>query len=147
FDSITIDRNRIFSQILDNLNKAAIVGFPYTEIGERLKAGTLADTGQAHVYEDSQRCATLFRAYCMQDTLLARSRQVEIFRTHLCPSPICQERLRAMYRRLLFDDLEEDAPVAHDLVRDWLPSFESALLIYDEHAGYRRFLGASPSTA
>lgn len=147
FDSITIDRNRIFSQILDNLNKAAIVGFPYTEIGERLKAGTLADTGQAHVYEDSQRCATLFREYCLQNNLLDFSLQIEIFRNHLWPSPICQEHLRAMYRHLIFDNLEEDTPVAHDLVRDWLPSFESALLIYDEHAGYRRFLGASPSTA
>ncbi|MFN2234351.1 MAG: UvrD-helicase domain-containing protein, partial [Anaerolineales bacterium] len=32
FDSLTIDRNRIYSQILDNLNKAAAVGFPHTEI-------------------------------------------------------------------------------------------------------------------
>ena len=37
FDSVTIQRNRLYSQILDNLNKAALVGFPYTEIGEHLK--------------------------------------------------------------------------------------------------------------
>ena len=30
FDSVTIDRNRLYSQIIDNLNKAAIVGFPHT---------------------------------------------------------------------------------------------------------------------
>ncbi len=27
FDSVTLERNRLFSQILDNLNKAALVGF------------------------------------------------------------------------------------------------------------------------
>jgi len=37
FDSLVIDRNRLYSQILDDLNKAAVVGFPHTEIGERLK--------------------------------------------------------------------------------------------------------------
>ncbi len=37
FNSLTINRNRIYSQILDNLNKAAIVGFSHLQIGERLK--------------------------------------------------------------------------------------------------------------
>ena len=35
FASLTINRNRIYSQILDNLNKAAIVGFPVDEIGSQ----------------------------------------------------------------------------------------------------------------
>ncbi|RPI91142.1 MAG: hypothetical protein EHM40_16525, partial [Chloroflexi bacterium] len=38
FESVTMDRNRLYSQILDNLNKAAIVGFHYTEIAARLDA-------------------------------------------------------------------------------------------------------------
>jgi len=38
FETVVMDRHRLYSQILDNLNKAAVVGFPYTEIGERLKA-------------------------------------------------------------------------------------------------------------
>ena len=63
FDSVTIDRNRLFSQIIDNLNKSAIIGFPYTEIGERLKSAWLEDTAQSHVYEDAQRSASLFRDY------------------------------------------------------------------------------------
>jgi hypothetical protein len=36
FESVTIDRNRLYSQILDNLNKSAVVGFPVEEIGSRL---------------------------------------------------------------------------------------------------------------
>ena len=38
FNSVTITRARLFSQIADNLNKSAVVGFPSTSIGERLKS-------------------------------------------------------------------------------------------------------------
>ena len=51
------------------------------------------------------------------------------------------------YRHLIYDNIEEDVPRAHDLIRAWLPQFDSALLIYDENAGYRRFLGADVDTA
>jgi hypothetical protein len=37
-------------------------------------------------------------------------------------------------------------PRAHDILREWLPSFDSALLIYDEGAGFRQFLGADVHT-
>ena len=43
FDSVTLERNRLFSQILDNLNKAALVGFSVLDIGERLKSAAGAD--------------------------------------------------------------------------------------------------------
>ena len=46
FDSVNLDRNRILSQILDNLNKAAIVGFPAAEIGARLRAAWLGESSQ-----------------------------------------------------------------------------------------------------
>ena len=48
---------------------------------------------------------------------------------------------------LITDNLEEDTPVAHDLLADWLPQLDSALLIYDQQAGYRQFLGADPHSA
>jgi hypothetical protein len=46
FESVTMDRNRMYSQILDNLNKAAIVGFPHTEIAARLDAAYFGDPAQ-----------------------------------------------------------------------------------------------------
>ncbi len=147
FDSVTIDRNRIYSQVLDNLNKAAIVGFPYTEIGSRLKSVCLDNTEQANVYEDAQSCATLFREYCLQNNLLDFSLQTEIFSRHLWPAALCREYLKRTYCHVLADNLEEDTPVAHDLLRSWLPDLDSALLVYDTEAGYRRFLGADPYTA
>lgn len=143
-DSVTIDRNRIYSQILDNLNKAAIVGFDYTEISQRLRNAWPADTAQLHVYEDVQRCAAIFREYCLQNNLLDYSLQIEVFQRYLWRTEACQMHLQTAYRHLIYDNIEEDPPAAHDLLSEWLPRFDSALLIYDQDAGYRRFLGADP---
>ena len=48
FESVTIDRNRLYSQILDNLNKAAVVGFPHTKIGEMMAEQIKIDIGEAY---------------------------------------------------------------------------------------------------
>ncbi len=147
FGSVTIDRNRLLSQIIDNLNKAAVVGFPYQEIGERLKSSWSGEPGQARVYEDAQMCASLFRQYCLTHNLLDFSLQIEIFWHHLWKSPLCKEYLINSYRHLIVDNIEEDVPITHDLLVEWLPRVESCLVIYDHQAGYRRFLGADPISA
>ncbi|NIN64482.1 MAG: hypothetical protein GTO63_07225, partial [Anaerolineae bacterium] len=54
FDSVTIDRNRLYSQILDDLNKAAVVGFLHTEIGERLKAAWAGEEREKRIYDEAQ---------------------------------------------------------------------------------------------
>lgn len=147
FESVTIDRNRLYSQVLDNLNKSAIIGFPFTDIGEKLKSAWVGEVSQVHVYENTQVCATLFRQFCLEHNLLDFSLQVQIFTQRLWPSLLCRSYLQKMHHHLIFDNLEEDTPAAHDLLREWLPSFDSSLLIYDQEAGYRRFLGADPDTA
>ncbi len=147
FESVTIDRNRLYSQILDNLNKSASVGFPYTEIGARLDAAWHGDPGQRRVYADAQDCASRFREFCLQHNLLDFSLQLEVFWEYLWPDPLVHDHLIRTYRHLIYDNLEEDVPRAHDLMRLWLPDFDSALLIYDEGGGYRRFLGADVDTA
>jgi len=85
FDSVVIDRNRLYSQVLDNLNKAAVVGFPHTEVGARLKAAWIGEPGQLRVYEDVQTAADLFRRFCLEHNLLDFSLQVEVFRQHAWP--------------------------------------------------------------
>jgi hypothetical protein len=146
FESVTMDRNRMYSQILDNLNKAAIVGFPHTEIAARLDAAYFGDPAQRRVYADAQDCAIRFREYCLQNNLLDFSLQLEIFSNILWPLDIVRDYLTRIYRHLIYDNVEEDSPRAHDILRTWLPEFESALLIYDESGGYRRFLGSDPLT-
>jgi hypothetical protein len=146
FESVTMDRNRLYSQILDNLNKAAIVGFPYTEIASRLDAAYFGDPAQRRVYADAQDCAIRFREYCLQNNLLDFSLQLEIFSNILWPLDTVRDYLMRTYRHLIYDNVEEDSPRAHDVIRAWLPEFESALLIYDEGGGYRQFLGSDPLT-
>ena len=146
FESVTMDRNRMYSQILDNLNKAAIVGFPHTEIASRLDAAYFGDPAQRRVYADAQDCAIRFREYCLQNNLLDFSLQLEIFSNILWPLDIVRDFLTRTYRHLIYDNVEEDSPRAHDILRTWLTEFESALLMYDEGGGYRRFLGSDPLT-
>jgi len=147
FESLTIDRNRLYSQILDNLNKSAAVGFPYTEIGPRLDSAWVGEPSQRRIYADAQDCANRFRDFCLQNNLLDFSLQLEIFWDHLWPNPTVRNYLTQTYHHLIYDNIEEDIPRAHDLIRDWLPEFDSALIIFDEGAGYRRFLGADVDTA
>lgn len=147
FESVVIDRNRLYSQVLDNLNKSAVVGFPHTEIGERLKAAWTGEEGQRHIYDSAQMCASRFRDYCLANNLLDFSLQMEVFLKHLWNMNLCREYLVRTYRHLIADNVEEDTPAAHELLREWLPRCRSALLIYDGEAGYRRFLGADPESA
>jgi hypothetical protein len=147
FSSVTIDRNRLYSQIIDNLNKAAVVGFSYRDIGPRLKSAWSGESVQSRVYEDAQTCATLFREYCLQHNLLDFSLQIEVFWQYLWKSRICHKYLLNSYRHLIVDNVEEDVPVTHDLLTQWMPHTDSSLIIYDHDAGYRRFLGADPTSA
>ncbi|MBW7919619.1 MAG: hypothetical protein H3C52_09985 [Anaerolineales bacterium] len=146
FESITIDRNRLYSQIIDNLNKSAVVGFDYREIADRLSAAWTGDPARRRVHADAQACATLFREYCLEYNLLDFSLQFEIFANLLWPEPMVRDHLTRTYRHLVYDNVEEDGPRAHDILREWMPDFDSALLIYDEGAGYRYFLGGDPVT-
>jgi hypothetical protein len=147
FESVVMDRNRLCSQILDNLNKSAMIGFPYEQIGERLSSAWAGEPAQHRVYADTQACATEFRQYCLQHNLLDFSLQMEIFAKVLWNDPTVRNYLIRSYRHIIYDNLEEDIPVAHDILAKWLPECESALLIFDEGAGYRRFLGADPESA
>ncbi|MBN1955394.1 MAG: hypothetical protein JW900_10135 [Anaerolineae bacterium] len=146
FETVTIDRNRLYSQILDNLNKAAVVGFPYTEIGARLKSAWGGEQSQQRVYDEVQECATLFRRHCLAHNLLDFSLQIELFLKRLWSLSLCRDYLLETYTHILVDNVEEDTPVAHDVLADWLSQCRSALLIYDRDAGYRRFLGADPES-
>ena len=97
-------------------------------------------------YADAQDCANRFRQYCLAHNLLDFSLQLEIFANVLWKQDIVREYLTKNYRHLIYDNVEEDGPRAHDLLRAWTADFQSALLIYDEGAGFRYFLGADVQT-
>lgn len=147
FDTITIDRNRLYSQIIDALNKSAVVGFSHFEIGERLKRAWVGDPSQLRAYDELQYCAESFRSYCLEHNLLDYSLQMEIFARNLWHVPECNRYLTARYQHLIVDNVEEDHPAAHGILSDWIRKAESSLVIYDTEAGYRKFLGADAESA
>jgi len=147
FETVTIDPNRIFSQILDNLNKSAVVGFELDEIANRLKSAWSGAAKQVVVYDQVQECATRFRQYCLENNFLDYSLQFELFVKYLWPSALYKAYLQNQYQYLIYENIEEDVPIAHDLIRTWLPDFQSSLLIEDKEGGYRTFLGADYRSA
>lgn len=146
FQSLTINRNRLYSQIIDTLNKAAVVGFPHTEIQSRLDSAWYGDPAQRRIYADGQECASRFRTFCLEHNLLDFSLQLEVFANVLWTHPQVRAYLTNQYQHLIYDNVEEDIPRAHDIVGEWMNDFQSALLIYDDDAGYRNFLGGDAAT-
>jgi hypothetical protein len=144
FSSITIDKNRLYSQILDNLNKASLTGISLDEITQRLVNAWVGDESQLRVYQDAHECAQAFRDFCYQHHLLDYSLQMEIFARFLWQQPLCRQYLQNEYTHLVYDNLEEDPPVIHGIMEQWLPDFQSAILIQDTSGGFRIFMGADP---
>ncbi len=147
FSSITIKRHRLYSQLIDDLNKSAVVGFPHTEVGERLSSAWAGEEARINVYTDVQNAISAFRKFCLANNLLDFSLQVEVFTQFFWTDPNCQGYLRGMFDHLFYDNCEEDPPYVHEILIDWLSSFTSSLILFDEDAGYRRFLGADPISA
>lgn len=147
FDTVKQPRNRLYSQLLDNLNKSALVGFSHTEIAQRLKRawdGNDSDP-QLRVYDDVQVCAGAFRAYCYAESLLDFSLQVELLINYLLPSPHVQAYLTKQHRYIIIDNCEENSLAAYRLLNRLVEGAKGALVIADLLGGYRRFLGADLS--
>ncbi len=147
FGDVTVSRNRLLGQILDNLNKSALVGFPHTEIGARLSAAWGGESSRERVYDAVQRAASTFRDFCHEHNLLDFALQVDTFARFVWTQPECRTYLLRHYRHLIADNLEEDIPVAHDLLREWVSQASSAWLLYDRDGGFRTYLGADPRGA
>jgi len=147
FTSLRIRRNRIYSQILDNLNKAALVGIDLNMLAEKLTSAWNGEPGHTAIYQQAQDIAIHFRQFCYRHNLLDFSLQLEIFHNYLAKQPQVQNFLANSYTHLVYDNIEEDSPASHDLVEDWLSQFQTTLFIMDSNAGYRTFLGADPVSA
>lgn len=147
FLAVNIDVNRLLSQVIDNLNKAAAIGIDHRLVADRLCDAWIGDQAdQPRIYQTAQLCANQFRAYCYQENLLDFSLQMELFTRVLWQMPEVRAYLQQQYRYVIYDNIEEDVPAAHDLMLEWLPAFDGALCILDDEAGFRLFLGADPQS-
>jgi hypothetical protein len=145
FEGVKVEKARIVSQILDNLNKAALHGLSIDQAYERL---TLAVPGgdqrpaRLNALSAAREVSHAFRQHCLQQTLLDFSLQILVFNEQLLTHPWSRTHLLRTHRHLIYDNAEEDTYSAHRLVSLWLPHLESAWILADTDAGYRTFLGA-----
>lgn len=150
FDAIRLQRGRIVSQVLDNLNKAALHDFTIDEAYARLEStvppGELM-TARLNVLRTASRISQEFRQMCLQEGLVDYSLQMQIFLQEILKNEWCRTHLFRRFRHLVFDNAEEETFAAQELVRRWLPHLDSALILVDEDGGYRAFLGADSQNA
>jgi len=148
FDAVNLSPQQIARQIIDNLSKAATMGIDYHHVPELLTAAWGSERPHKRVlaYEAAGRIAEAYRKYCLENCLLDYPLQIEAF-TALLAQP---ERRREYFERwthLIVEHLEEETALTHDLIYEWLPHLQGALLTYEWDGGYRLFLGAAPEGA
>jgi hypothetical protein len=149
FDAIHVAGPEVVRQILDNLNKAALLGIDYREIPEILSLawGEERPRKRALAYQAAGRVAEAFRQHCLHNNLLDFSLQVEILTRHLLPDENFKAHFFGQYTHLIADNLEEDNPTTHRIIAEWLPYLAQAVLIFDWDGGYRVFIGADCASA
>ncbi|RME52976.1 MAG: hypothetical protein D6790_18175, partial [Caldilineae bacterium] len=147
FDAIRVAPGRVVSQVLDNLNKAALHDFSIDEAYRRLELSAPQGpqlTARLNVLRAAQRISHAYRQLCLEQSLVDFSLWVSLFNRHVLTNEWSRTHLFRSHRHLIMDNAEEDTFAAHSLVEAWLPHLESALVIADDDAGYRVFLGAAP---
>ncbi|MFN8445774.1 MAG: hypothetical protein U0175_33600 [Caldilineaceae bacterium] len=148
FDGIRVERSRVISQVLDNLNKAALQAMSIDEAYERLELAV--PTGDQRVarinaLRAARQISQKFRALCYEEALVDFSLMIELFNRQVLVNDWSRTHLFRAHKHLIADNIEEDNISAHNLMRLWLPNLDSALLIADDDAGFRLFLGADPA--
>jgi len=147
FSDLRMTRARLLVQILDNMNRAALTGFPLEALAERLSAAWRGEASRRRAYQAAQAVALDFRRFCLAHGLVDFSLGVELFRAHLLSADFYREYVAAHYRHVLADNIEEGAPVIHDFLGLLLETAEDAWLVEDDPGGYRLNLGAEPESA
>ncbi|MBN1484726.1 MAG: hypothetical protein JXA37_08385 [Chloroflexia bacterium] len=146
FEGLHLHPQRLLSQLLDNLNKAALNNYPLGEVAARLSESWIGPPERLTAFQQAQDCIERFRADCLQRGLLDLSLTLQVFQ-QLLERPPFWDYFGERYRHLLVDNLEESVPAMQDFCGRMLPYCESGLLVYNEAGGYRILLGAESEGA
>ncbi len=134
FSELAVRRGRLLSQLIDNLNKSALVGFDHREIAARLSASWTGSSERLASFQQAQDCATRFRTYCLEHGLLDFSLVCDLLTRHLLRYEAFATYF-GRYECLVVDNLEENVPAAHDLIRWAAARCPATLLAVDEAGG------------
>ena len=143
FEGLTMRPQRILSQLLDNLNKAAVNGYPLEEVGQRLKAAWTGEAESLRYFDQAQTCIEVFRTHCLQHNLVDISLAIDLFHRFLRPGDACEAYL-SQFTYLAVEGVEESVPVAQDFLAHHMSRTSASLLVHRRHGGFRVFLGVDP---
>ena len=147
FADLRLIRHRLYSQLLDNLNKATVNQIPLVQIKDYLRSDSGTDATRRLLFEDISNTIKAYRDYTVEHNLLDFSLYNEVFRELFFERQEVREYMSRQFRHIIYDNAEEDFPLAHSLIRAWISSFDSSLIISDTNGGYRKFLAANPESA
>lgn len=144
FEGLPLRPQRILSQLLDNLNKAAVNGYDLDEVSARLRPAWTGDREHLVYFEQAQTCIEAYRAHCLERNLLDVSLTLDVFCRHLEGRDELQAYLGEHADHLVVEGVEETVPVAQDFLRRRLAAATSSFLVYRRDGGFRVFLGVDP---
>ncbi|MSP12205.1 MAG: hypothetical protein EXR62_04515 [Chloroflexi bacterium] len=165
FDGIHLRRQRLVSQLLDNLNKAAVNGYPLAAVESRLCGAWLGGPERLTHYHQVQETINRYRQQSLSQGILDISLSIEIFHQQLVQNETFWRYFDERYRHLVVDNVEEMVPVTHDFIRKLMqraettgfpistgaglssPTLDSALVASDRSGGFRVFLGVDIASA
>ncbi len=149
FSGVSISPARVISQTFDNLNKSALLNQSVADVTAQLIGawGVERHSSRPAVYDASRHLADQFRTYCLENNLIDFSLAMSLFSQILIKDRRFSAAFFERYAYLIADNIEEDHPSAHDFIAWALPHVDGALVIYDDDAGYRVFLGADTDSA
>jgi hypothetical protein len=147
FEGLWMRPQQILSQLLDNLNRAALNGLTLDQMEDRLVRTWSGDPDHVRYFHQAACAARRFRQSCLDANLLDLSLVVDLFQRHLLDHPLFAGYFPERYRHLLVDNLEEMPPAGLAFLRMLLPGRNSAVLAYDDGGGYKRYLAADPASA
>lgn len=146
FQGLRMRPQQVLSQLLDNLNRAALNGLTLDEMEERLVRTWNGHASHIRYFRQAADAARRFRQSCLEANLLDLSLVIDVFHRHIVHDSTLSQYLAERFRHLLVDNLEEMPPVGIQFLQGMLPGADSAVLIYDEGGGYRRYLAADPQS-
>ncbi len=141
FRGLVLRPQQIASQLLDNMNKAAINRYPLDQALERL---TLAWNGEAErldLYRLASGIVNQYREYLLERNLLDISLTLDCFGTDILGEEEFIDRYTSKCQHLLVDNFEESVPLSTDFVQQTIGTSFSSRVVFDTNAGYRRFMG------
>lgn len=144
FAHVRLKPQRIVSQLLDTLSRAALNNLDMRQATERQVSAWVGEPDHRNSLEQAYEAAMLFRQHCQSHNLLDLSLTIDTFNRFVLGHPEFSRYFSERFRHLLVDNLEEQTPAGQLFISRLLPQTATTALAYDEGGGYRRFLSADP---